>query len=388
MTKLTNFAANCNCSTTEQAKKAVKKQVKKEGLKSPKNGLSLDTLEQLNGFDEKAPVLKGSDKSRFKKRAKAKFLTNSYLFKLIDLDSPLKKSYWHTHYCSKTLYQNGQKLTASYCGHRWCLVCNRIRAAKLINGYKEPFSKLVNPHFVTLTIPNCEGENLKSVIDGMTKNISKIQRNIKDRLKQNDSSLRVIGVRKLEITWNCYTNEFHPHFHLIVESKEVSRMFVNDWLKKYPTATKEAQDFRECNNGSMIELFKYFTKIVSSTKEDSKRYTTVEALDTIFQSMRNKRVFQPFGGLKKVNVSDDISGIRSEDLTEDYFTIREYWEWNGQDWTTTEHKLCGFEPTEYDKGFTKLVESYKDRQDKMQKRRTESLFNADLANLRKKRLKH
>ena len=354
MSKLQNFGATCNCSTVEQGQKAPKN----EGQKRSKNGLSLDTLEQLNGFDKKTPVLRGLDKSRFRKRAKAKFLTGSYLFKLIDLHSNLEKSYWHTYYCSRDLYQNGQKLTASYCGHRWCLVCNRIRAAKLINGYSLPISKLENKQFVTLTIPNCIGEELKNVIDGILKNISKIQRNIKDRLREQKSDLRVIGIRKLEVTWNCYTNTFHPHLHLIVESSEVAEMFINDWLKKYSTAKKHCQDFRECNDSSIVELFKYFTKIVSSRK-DNKKYTTAEALDTIFQAMRGKRVFQPFGGLKKVKVSEDISGIKSEDLTEDYYTIREFWNWNGQDWTTTEHKLCGYEPSDYDKEYGKLIRGSK-----------------------------
>jgi hypothetical protein len=37
-----------------------------------------------------------------------------------------------------------------------------------------------------------------------------------------------------------------------------------------------------------------------------------EALDTIFQAIRGKRIIQPFGGIKKV--SEDVDGIEKEEV--------------------------------------------------------------------------
>ena len=89
----------------------------------------LDTLAQLRTETPSKPPV------TLVKRAKAKFLTNGLSFPLIDLNSPLKKSYWLTWHCTSVLLQEGQKITSRYCNNRWCIVCNRIRTAKLINGY-------------------------------------------------------------------------------------------------------------------------------------------------------------------------------------------------------------------------------------------------------------
>ena len=59
------------------------------------------------------------DQLNYQKRARAKAFTNSYLFDLIDLKSPLVKSYWNTYHCSRTILQEGKKLTSKYCNNRW-----------------------------------------------------------------------------------------------------------------------------------------------------------------------------------------------------------------------------------------------------------------------------
>ena len=51
------------------------------------------------------------------------------------------------------LLQEGGKLSAKYCGNRWCLVCNSIRTAKLFAAYGPTLRSWEDAHFVTLTIP-------------------------------------------------------------------------------------------------------------------------------------------------------------------------------------------------------------------------------------------
>ena len=99
------------------------------------------------------------------RRAKAKFFTNAYTVRLAMLKSPLQKSYNNTIFgCSALLYQTGKTITTHYCNNRWCVVCNRIRTAKMINGYKKPLSELKEKYFVTLTIPNVDKDILLSLI--------------------------------------------------------------------------------------------------------------------------------------------------------------------------------------------------------------------------------
>ena len=196
-------------------------------IQKPKAGAPLlDTLAQLstkslepnnsNGFS-----LKKITKKTLQKRAKSKAFTLSYLFDLIDLKSPLLKSYWQTYHCTNAILQEGKKLKSKYCNQRWCLTCNRIRTAKIINGYKSEIDKFNSPHFVTLTIPNVKAKDLKKSIEEMNKTISKINNNLKRR-----HSTKIKALRKYECTYNSKRNDYHPHFHLIVDGKEESEKLV------------------------------------------------------------------------------------------------------------------------------------------------------------------
>ena len=52
-------------------------------------------------------------------------------------------------------------------------------------------------------------------------------------------------------------------FHLIVDGFETSNLLVDLWLKKHLTADRKAQDITKANDGTMVELCKYFTKVIS-----------------------------------------------------------------------------------------------------------------------------
>jgi hypothetical protein len=126
----------------------------------------LDTLAQL----------RKTDNSTYSKRAKSKFITNAYLLSLIDLKSPLQKSYWNTFHCSNVLLydKDEKKIIGKYCNNRWCLVCNRIRSAKLIKSYEKEIESLPDLQFVTLTIPNVHGDDIKKSIELMQINFRRI----------------------------------------------------------------------------------------------------------------------------------------------------------------------------------------------------------------------
>jgi hypothetical protein len=57
--------------------------------------------------------------------------------------------------------------------------------------------------------------------------------------------------------------------------------------------SRDAQDVRQASKGSEMELFKYFTKIISSKAKDKSIY--LDSLDVIFKAFRGRRVFQNFG---------------------------------------------------------------------------------------------
>lgn len=283
---------------------------------------------------------KKSKGNPLKRRAVSKYISNEIILPLIDLESDLKKSYWNTFHCASVLLQDGQKVTGRYCNNRWCLVCNRIRTAKMINDYGSVIkSEIKKPFFVTLTIPNVTGSELRETIKGMIKNMIAVNYIFRHR-----KDYRLKGIRKLECTFNPISNEFHPHFHLIVDGDQAGTELINQWLKRYPDATRKAQNIKKADENSMIELFKYTTKIVTG-KDITRTGTNIElninpeALDTIFKAMQRLRVFQAMG-IKKVEICEDIEEIQGQEIEGiEEKTDVWLWEQSASDWVSADGEL-------------------------------------------------
>jgi len=182
-------------------------------------------------------------------------------------------------------------MRSKYCNQRWCLVCNRIRTAKLMHGYLPSIDVMKDPQFVTLTRPNVKGSYLRATFGTMQSTFAQC----KDALRKQGITL--VGIRKVETTYNAIRDDFHPHFHFIIDGKKEAEALKNEWLKRNPKALQYLQDVKPCTDP--IELFKYFTKLL--TKDGQ---FIPEAMDKTFRAMKGKRVFQPFGGIKKQ--SEDV----------------------------------------------------------------------------------
>jgi hypothetical protein len=322
----------------------------------------LDTLAQVPPGKEKPPgtgigPAAGTDEKPFKrckndlsKRARDKWFSRGLVISLVDIwETPLKKSYWNTYHCATTLTQNGKKLTSRYCNNRWCMVCNRIRTGKLINGYLPQIKAMKEKYFLTLTIPNVWHQELRPAIKEMQRAIVLINRNIREKKKMNFQ-----GIRKLECTYNATRNDYHPHFHLIVDSYAVAQEIRLQWLKRFPDAREWSQDITQASDTSAMELFKYFTKIISKpTAGGGRRIIYARALDTIFQAMQGMRVYQPLG-IRKISEDVDPDQAQIFDLDEDNAA----WTWNasndeherhgGSDWINKEtgEMLTNYTPSD------------------------------------------
>lgn len=259
------------------------------------------------------------DRKTLRKRARRKYLTDGYIGALVDAaklneESSLTKSYWNTYHCARTLtLQSDGNITGAYCKNRWCLVCNAIRTAQLIKRYGETLDGWPDKYFVTLTIPNVEAENLPHALDLMSDLFLKCKETLKKR-GQRGQCPAFEGLRKLEVTYNPERNDFHPHYHVIVSTKEAARQLYNLWLKGwtkkrwnkggaiygrsyadiYGELSPKAQDLKPATQNATLELFKYFTKVIQGSGKAG-RVVYADALDKIFNAVKGKRVFQPFG---------------------------------------------------------------------------------------------
>lgn len=302
----------------------------------------LDTLAQLD--QDKA----SEARKRLKKRARAKHITVPMAVRLAELRTPLEKSYRNSVYCAGQLVQDGTgKLTGKYCGARWCLVCCRGRTARAIHSYMPVLTQWKDSHFVTLTLPNVPGEALSETIGEMLSAIKAIGRAVKrtDRLPFH-------ALRKLECTVNPQRMDFHPHFHLVVEGRESAEAVRRRWLQRYPRASPKAQDIRQCNEGSLKEMFKYFTKLVVTRGEGTapRSFAPIPALDVVFRAMKGRRVFQPMGfrvARQSQNESEEI-GAFGDTPSPVRHGEAIMWEWaqDLHDWIDFEtgEALSGFDP--------------------------------------------
>lgn len=307
---MTKIRQNCKCVTSEN-----------KGNSPP----SLDTLAQLDHFTENQAY------KTLKKRSISKYYTNEILYPLIDLKNANEQKYWNTFHCVNTLVQDTDgKITAKYCKNRWCIVCNRIRTAILINQYYKPLSKL-DTRFVTLTTnrsSECRTEDeLKEVLSDYKKTFTRVWR----RLKTKYGS--ITAIRKIEVTWNRHKDHFHPHFHIIIENKNSSAEFlVTQWLKEYPQASCNAQDISVTDDNAIMELFKYFTKMWSritdenTTKEKRVLPYPAEKMDIIFNAMYRQRTIQTYGG-KLTQVDDDFDTDLATVFTKEIRENSVIWNW-------------------------------------------------------------
>lgn len=284
------------------------------GLQAPAGVFSangrkpLDTLAQLasersaiatrsgNSYEQFCE-LKSLD-SVFKKRAKAKAFTNKLALTLCTQvpDSPLVKQYRSSYYCTSVLVQEGNNITSHYCGQRWCAVCNGIRTGKNLNRFKPAFDSMAEPMFLTLTAPTCFAETLNDEIDIRLAQFSRAVKTLKQKLRRQGESGQVQLIRKLEVTYTA--GKYHPHMHCIVSGKANAEALLEYWLLTRTDATRAAQDCRTADAGSLSELFKYTTKLVSGRKGQKKLYPA-QVLDTIFQALHGRRTFQTYGSLEQ-----------------------------------------------------------------------------------------
>jgi len=233
------------------------------------------------------------------------------------------------------------------------MVCNRIRTAKMINGYLGPIKALTDPYMVTLTVPNVPDGELSDTIDMMISVFGKIVNSWNTHNREN----KVTGIRKIECTYNPNTDTFHPHFHVILQNKEIACTIVYKWLQAFPNAKNIAQDCRPADEKSLMELFKYFTKILTN-----KHDFYASKMDVIFRAMRRRRVYQPFGNVHII--SEDVDEYETQ-AYKDLANEDKIWKWLEHDWVDEDTGEClsGYTPNQQFKDLIDKILHNTDKKD-------------------------
>lgn len=234
----------------------------------------------------------------------AKYISSNVAMSLLTIneDSPLYKSYWNTYYCTESISFDENGLgTSNYCKNRWCYTCNRIRTARLIKGYLTQLESFKESQFITLTRPTCSAKELPNRLKEMAESWKKITNSCRKKyapLKGTD--LEYKGLKKLECTLRP-DDKYHPHYHIIVNTKEQADYILKSWLRLHKDADEKAQDIRPADKRSHKELFKYFTKLSTGKRKPGEALQMdYKRLDIVFQAMKGLVVFRAFGQMKMI----------------------------------------------------------------------------------------
>lgn len=102
-----------------------------------------------------------------------------------------------------------------FCQKRLCALCAFRRSVKKFMNTAEIIAQDEYSNmqwvFITLTIKNCTGEDLKKTIERILSAFSKMTDNKNSLFRKSFKG----WFRSLEVTYNDETNEYHPHLHIL-----------------------------------------------------------------------------------------------------------------------------------------------------------------------------
>lgn len=323
--------------------------------KEDKKSSPLDTLAQL-----------GTECQKNIKKARRKYFSNGLSVGLVSAaenneDSVLKKSYWRTYHCNSQIKLHNidgrNTLQSKYCNARWCMTCNSVRTAKHIIAYTPVLNDWDDACFVTLTQKTVIKELLPLQIAEMYRIFSSIKDYAKKRFGRGTLHFKLEGIRKLECTYNQNTDLYHPHFHIVFKTMEMGKFVMAEWLKRNCNAGVKGQNCKKADKYTLVELFKYMSKVIASTGKKPKtpveRVINANALDVIFNAMIGTRTVQSFGFVKpKIDLDCNADNLKVKGIADAVLQ----WSDAATDWVDTEtgELFTGYKPSE---SFKKLIDN-------------------------------
>lgn len=182
--------------------------------------------------------------------------------------------------------------------------------------------------FITLTVKNCEGNDLKSTV-------GEINRAIRKLFMRKDIKKNLLGyVKAIEVTVNSDKETYHPHAHILVMVK--STYFKNSdnylthkqWQEMWQRAMKvdyepmisveaiKNRGNKDSLNASVSEVAKYQTKATQYLSAD--RDADLRVIDTLRTQLSGNRMLSYNGVLKTIH---NRLFKREDEQTEDLVMI-------------------------------------------------------------------
>lgn len=266
------------------------------------------------------------------------------------------------------------------CGNRFCPICtwktakkDAIKLSIMLDAVKELEAKEFI--FLTLTAPNCTGEELSSEIDRFNQAISKLfrRRNVERVVKGYIRKLEVTTDQEQYITAKSYKrkqvyfdkrglkegdpnpqyNTYNPHVHIILavnKSYFTSRDYIDrdQWLTMWKSCMDDERitqvDIRKIRNSengksnAVLEIAKYSAK-------GSDLYHSESVFDTFYISLKKRQLLVYSGVFKDYSAKynkGELNRFKKQDETVYTHLLRSLWKGSNY-----ENKLRELTPDEF-----------------------------------------
>lgn len=278
------------------------------------------------------------------------------------------------------------------CGNRWCLRCMQRKALSdaleiytLANYlYTEKNYRFL---FITLTAPNCSGDDLRDTISQFNKGIDRL---FKREPYRSDFKA---WITKVETTYNVKRKDYHPHLHVLVAVdkrylKDSDRFVSNDRLRKdwrevFGDDTITQVDIKKASGDTKRKRMKSVLELAKYTAKPSHYLRDQKVFDTFFDAMKNRQALRFCGEFSELHKMYDLDcyGLLAkwslfEDADAIEYTHKLLLKWCGKDYnhditelTDAEKELLK-QKTEYetDKEFVVTYNYNVEKRDDIKKR--------------------
>ena len=216
----------------------------------------------------------------------------------------------------------------NFCRVRLCPMCAWRRSLKLFAQVSKITDAILADKkarfiFVTLTVRNVTGSELRDTIKRMNEGFKRLTDNSKYAAASSVFRKNLLGYMKaIEVTYNSRRNDFHPHVHCIFElspnyfgGRERGYLTHSDWRQMWQSVMKldyepqvGVRAIKNTTAKAVAEVAKYPVKMADLLRIKDKKQAA-EALIELKLAIHNCR-FVTFGGdfreYKRCLALDDV----------------------------------------------------------------------------------
>ena len=228
------------------------------------------------------------------------------------------------------------------CKDKFCNNCKKVKQASRMARFVPQIEKIQQCNrlfLLTLTVPNCNGDNLRETIKKIFKGFTKLNRYLNGNLKIKNLDFDYLGysgaLRSLEVTFNG--DSYHPHIHAVIsfdKEHNFTKNIINTYSYSYGELKRSFSEFEvliqkiwfllmndqrvnlkaiesleegysctldDIDETSYYEVFKYMTKAT----DESDNILTYDNFKTLYYALHRVRQIQGYGLF--YNFTDDDS---------------------------------------------------------------------------------